>query len=92
MYKAAAEEETATVESLTSKSRMDESLAEVGTIQSLSASEWKSTQRGSVLVEDNQQMLFEQKLEQVHMRKNTYSSYRRSQSSLRSIESAQMLD
>ena len=92
MYKAAAEEETATVESLTSKSRMDESLAEVGTLQSLSASEWKSTQRGSVLVEDNQQMLFEQKLEQVHMRKNNNSSYRRSQSSLRSIESAQMLD
>lgn len=59
MYKAATEEETATVESLTSKSRLDESLAEVGTIQSFAASEWRSTQRGSLLVEDDQQMLFE---------------------------------
>jgi len=37
MYRAAVEEETKTVESLTNKSRVDESLSDIGTIQSFVA-------------------------------------------------------
>jgi hypothetical protein len=58
MYEAAAEEETANVEIMTNKSRMDLTEVEVGTLQSFAASEWKSTMRGSEVSDDEQQMLF----------------------------------
>ena len=54
MYEAAAEEETANVEIMTNKSRMDLTEVEVGTLQSFAASEWKSTMRGSEVSENEQ--------------------------------------
>ncbi len=58
MYEAAAEEETANVEIMTNKSRLDLTEVEVGTLQSFSASECKSTMRGSEVSDNEQQMLF----------------------------------